>query len=132
MPKSDGTKRWCMDLRPSNAVAIRANRHYETRQRIQEARYFTRLDMQDGYHHMKIRKGNEHLTAFITEYRLYEWTVACFEFKNAPAELARYRNNKDEAEHWEHVERVLPEIDETEEKEHSLVSREISFVTIGN
>jgi transposase InsO family protein len=121
-----------MDLRPINAVTItdenKSPLQDTTRERIQGARYFTRLDMRDGYHHMRIRKGDEHLTAFITEYGLYEWTVACFGLKNAPAEFARYMSNvlkpflndfvvvyfddiiifsKDEAEHWEHVKRVL-------------------------
>ena len=67
---------------------------YRTQQeRIQGARYFTRLDMRGGYHHMRIREGEEHLTAFIIEYGLYEWMVACFGLKNAPAEFARYMNN---------------------------------------
>ena len=49
--------------------------------------------MRDGYHHLRIRKGDEKYTAFITEYGLYEWTVACFGLKNAPAEFARYMSN---------------------------------------
>ena len=139
VPKSDGTKRWCMDLRPINAVTItdenKSPLQDTTRERIQGARYFTRLDMRDGYHHMRIRKGDEHLTAFITEYGLYEWTVACFGLKNAPAEFARYMSNvlrpflndfvvvyfddiiifsKDEVEHWEHVKKVLKRLQETE------------------
>ena len=137
VPKHDGTKRWCMDLRPINAVTItdenKSPLQDTTRERIQGARYFTRLDMRDGYHHMRIRKGDEHLTAFITEYGLYEWTVACFGLKNAPAEFARYMNNvlrpflndfvvvyfddiiifsRNEAEHWEHVKKVLKKLQE--------------------
>ena len=137
VPKHDGTKRWCMDLRPINAITItdenKSPLQDTTRERIQGARYFTRLDMRDGYHHLRIRKGDEHLTAFITEYGLYEWTVACFGLKNAPAEFARYMNNvlrpflndfvvvyfddiiifsKDEEEHWEHVKRVLKRLQE--------------------
>jgi hypothetical protein len=139
VPKSDGTKRWCMDLRLINAATItdenKSPLQDTTRERIQGARYFTRLDMRDGYHHMRIRKGDEHLTAFITEYGLYEWTVACFGLKNAPAEFARYMSNvlrpflndfvvvyfddiiifsKDEAEHWEHVRKVLKRLQEAE------------------
>ena len=137
VPKHDGTKRWCMDLRPINAVTItdenKSPLQDTTRERIQGARYFTRLDMRDGYHHMRIRKGDEHLTAFITEYGLYEWTVACFGLKNAPAEFARYMNNvlrpflndfvvvyfddiiifsRNEEEHWEHVRKVLERLQE--------------------
>ena len=46
--------------------------------------------MRDGYHHLRIREGDEKHTAFITEYGLFEWTVACFGLRNAPAEFARY------------------------------------------
>ena len=137
VPKHDGSKRWCMDLRPINAVTLadenKSPLQDTTRERIQGARYFTRLDMRDGYHHMRIRKGDEHLTAFITEYGLYEWTVACFGLRNAPAEFARYMSSilrpflndfvvvyfddiiifsRGEEEHWRHVEKVLEKLQE--------------------
>jgi hypothetical protein len=138
VPKSDGTRRWCMDMRPINAITItdenKAPLQDTTRERIQGAKFFTRLDMRDGYHHLRIRKGDEYLTAFITEYGLYEWTVACFGLKNAPAEFARYMSNilreflnnfvvvyfddiiifsKDEETHWQHVRKVLRRLQET-------------------
>ena len=56
-------------------------------------RTFTRLDMKDGYHHLRIREGDEKHTAFITEYGLFEWTVACFGLRNAPAEFVRFMSN---------------------------------------
>jgi Reverse transcriptase (RNA-dependent DNA polymerase) len=126
-----------MDMRPVNAVTIpdenKSPLQETTRERIQGARYFTRLDMQDGYHHMRIREGDQHYTAFITEYGLYEWNVACFGLRNAPAEFARFMNHnlreflndyvvvyfddiiifsKDLDTHWEHVRRVLRRIRE--------------------
>jgi len=95
--KHDGSRRWCMDMRPINALTPgdenKAPLQDIVRERIQGATVFTRLDMRDGYHHLRIRKGDEKYTAFITEYGLYEWTVACFGLKNAPAEFARYMSN---------------------------------------
>ena len=64
-----------------------------TRERLREAKFFTRLDMRDGHHHLRIREGDEKHAAFITEYGLYEWTVACFGLRNAPAEFARFMNS---------------------------------------
>jgi Reverse transcriptase (RNA-dependent DNA polymerase) len=95
--KHDGSKRWCMDMRPINAITPgdenKAPLQDIARERIQGATVFTRLDLRDGYHHLRIREGDEKYTAFITEYGLYEWTVACFGLKNAPAEFARYMSN---------------------------------------
>jgi transposase InsO family protein len=135
--KHDGSKRWCMDMRPINAITPgdenKAPLQDITRERIQGAKIFTRLDMRDGYHHLRIRKGDEKYTAFITEYGLYEWTVACFGLKNAPAEFARYMSNilrqflndfvvvyfddiivysNNPEDHWRHVKQVLEKIKE--------------------
>jgi Reverse transcriptase (RNA-dependent DNA polymerase)/RNase H-like domain found in reverse transcriptase len=92
--KKDGSKRWCMDMRRVNEATItdsnQAPLQETARERLRGAKYFTRLDMRDGYHHLRIKQGDEHKTAFLTEYGLYEWKVMCFGLKNAPAEFARY------------------------------------------
>jgi len=94
--KADGSKRWCMDLRPVNKVTItdsnKSTLQDTSRERLRGAKYFTRLDMRDGYHHLRI-KGDEYKTAFLTEYGLFEWAVMCFGLKNAPAEFARYMSD---------------------------------------
>ena len=133
--KKDGKKRWCMDLRPVNMVTERDENKAPlqdiNRDRLRGAKYFTRLDMRDGYHHLRIRKGDEKYTAFITEYGLYEWVVMCFGLQNAPAEFARYMlsilrefvndfmviyfddiiiYSKTQEEHTEHVRKVLMKI----------------------
>ena len=135
--KHDGSKRWCMDMRPINALTPgdenKAPLQDIARERIQGATVFTRLDLRDGYHHLRIREGDEKYTAFITEYGLYEWTVACFGLKNAPAEFARYMSNilrefvndfvvvyfddiiiysNSLEEHWQQVRKVLEKLKE--------------------
>jgi RNase H-like domain found in reverse transcriptase/Reverse transcriptase (RNA-dependent DNA polymerase)/Integrase zinc binding domain/Chromo (CHRromatin Organisation MOdifier) domain/Integrase core domain len=135
--KADGTKRWCMDLRRLNEITIsdsnQAPLQETAREKLRGAKYFTRLDMRDGYHHIRIKTGDEHKTAFLTEYGLYEWTVMCFGLKNAPAEFARYMSDNlreylndfvvvyfddiviysdDLDEHWKQVRKVLERLRE--------------------
>ena len=135
--KGDGSKRWCMDLRMLNDVTItdanQAPLQDTAKEKLQGKRYFTKLDLRDGYHHLRIRKGDEHKTAFLTEFGLYEWKVMCFGLKNAPAEFARFMNKNlhefindfvavyfddiiifsdDLATHWQHVKKVLKRLRE--------------------
>ena len=135
--KADGTKRWRMDLRPINNITKadenKSPLQDSARERLRGAKYFTRLDMRDGYHHLRIKEGHEHLTAFLTEYGLYEWTVMCFGLRNAPAEFARYMSDslreflneivtvyfddiivfaEDLKTHWENVRKILTRIRE--------------------
>ena len=130
--KKDGSKRWCMDMRRVNEVTIsdsnQAPLQETARERLRGAKYFTKLDMRDGYHHIRIKAGDEHKTAFLTEYGLYEWKVMCFGLKNAPAEFARFMSDSlreflnefvvvyfDDIiifsdnldDHWKHVRKVL-------------------------
>lgn len=86
-----------MDMRKVNEVTVtdsnQAPLQETARERLKGAKYFTKLDMRDGYHHLRIKAGDEHKTAFLTEYGLYEWKVMCFGLKNAPAEFARFMSD---------------------------------------
>jgi hypothetical protein len=76
--KADGTKRRLNEVKitDSNQAPLQET----ARERLRGAKYFTKLDMRDGYHHLRIKEGDEHKTAFLI----------CFGLKNAPAEFARY------------------------------------------
>ena len=47
----------------------------ELRERVAGATIFTKLDLKDGYHHIRIQKGDEWKTAFRTCYGHYEYKV---------------------------------------------------------
>ena len=95
--KKDGTKRWCMDMRKLTEITTtdsnQAPLQESVKEKLRGAKYFTKIDMRDGYHHLRIKEGHEHKTAFLTEYGLYEWKVMCFGLKNAPAEFARFMSD---------------------------------------
>jgi len=89
VPKPDGSLRLCVDYRNLNKLTI-LNKYSlplmdELRDRFAGAKVFTKLDLKDGYHLVRMRKGDEHKTAFRTGYRQYEYKVLCFGLVNAPA-----------------------------------------------
>jgi len=57
----------------------------ELRDRGAAAKVFTKLDLKDGYHHDRMRNGDEHKTPFRTRYGQYEQKVMRFGLVNAPA-----------------------------------------------
>ena len=92
VPKGHGRGlQLCVDYRGLNKVTI-PNRYPlpnmdERRERIRKSRWFTRLDLKNGYHLVRIKPGNEWKTAFRCRYGLYEYTVMPFGLMNAPATI---------------------------------------------
>ena len=85
-----------MDYRQLNKLAI-LNKHHlplttELRERVAGARIFTKLDLKDGYHLRRIKKGDEWKTAFRTRYGHYEYKVMPFGLVNAPATFQAMMN----------------------------------------
>ena len=96
VPKKDGGLRLCVDYRGLNKVTVK-NRHplpliSETLDRLNGAKQFTKLDLKDAYHRMRIRKGDEWKTAFRTRYGHFEYLVMPFGLTNAPATFQAYIN----------------------------------------
>jgi hypothetical protein len=57
----------------------------ELQDRIRDAQFFTKIDLKNGYHLVRIKSGDEWKTAFRTRYGLYEFLVMPFGLCNAPA-----------------------------------------------
>ena len=96
VPKKDGGLRLYIDYRGLNKVTVK-NRHplpliSETLDRLNGAKHFTKLDLKDAYHRIRIRKGDEWKTAFRTRYGHFEYLVMPFGLTNAPATFQAYIN----------------------------------------
>jgi hypothetical protein len=87
--KPGGGLRFCVDYRGLNNITIK-NRYslpllQETLARLSTAKYFTKLDIIAAFNHIRIKDGQEWMTAFNTRYGLFETLVMPFGLSNAPA-----------------------------------------------
>ena len=95
--KADGLIRFCVDYRGLNEMTIKNRYHFplipETLARLQKARWYTKLDLRDGYYHLRIAEGEEWKTAFRTKYGHFEYQVMPFGPKNAPGSFQHFIND---------------------------------------
>jgi len=52
---------------------------------VQGAQWFTKMDIKNGFHLIRIKEGDEWKTAFRTRYGLFEFQVMPFGLTNAPS-----------------------------------------------
>ena len=133
--KKDGTLRPCIDYRGINEITVK-NRYplpliSSAFELVQGAKVFTKLDLRNAYHLVRIKAGDEWKTAFNTPSGHYEYLVMPFGLTNAPAvfqalvnDVLRDMLNKfvfvylddilifspDEATHQIHVHQVLHQL----------------------
>jgi len=79
----------CVDYRALNRITI-PNRYplplmQELQDRVRAAQWFTKMNLKNGFHLIRIREGDEWKTAFRTRYGLFEFQVMPFGLTNAPS-----------------------------------------------
>jgi len=98
VPKPNGKGlQLCVDYRALNRITI-PNRYplpliQKLQNRVQGAKWFTKLDLKNGFNLIRIREGDEWKTAFRTRYRLYEFQVMPFGLTNAPSTFQDMMNH---------------------------------------
>jgi hypothetical protein len=94
--KKDGMLRLCVDYRGLNAMTVKDRTLLpligEALDRLSHAEVYTKLDVKDAYHNLRIAKGDQWKMAFQTKYGLYEYLVMPFGLTNAPASFQRWMN----------------------------------------
>ena len=95
-PKKDGGLRLCVDYRGLNRITVKNRTPLplmtETFDRLRRAKIYTKIDLKDAYHRLRIRAGDEWKTAFCTRYGHFEYQVVPFGLANAPATFQAYIN----------------------------------------
>jgi len=95
--KPDGRLRFCIDFRKLNLLT-RKDRYPlplidETLARLNRAKVYTKLDIRQAFHRIRIHPDSEELTTFRTRYGSYKCKVLPFGLTNGPATYQRYMND---------------------------------------
>ena len=95
--KKDGTPRVVIDYRALNEVTVK-NKYPlplmdELFDRTQGARFFTSIDLRNGFHQIAIRPEDREKTAFRTRFGHFEYTVLPMGLCNAPGTFMQLMNN---------------------------------------
>ncbi|KAL0199933.1 hypothetical protein M9458_003120, partial [Cirrhinus mrigala] len=97
MGKKDGSMRPCIDYRGLNNITVKNTYPLPLMssafERSQGASVFTKLDLCNAYHLVRIRKGDEWKTAFNTPRGHFEYQVMPFGLSNAPVVFQAFVND---------------------------------------
>nr|GEU96527.1 putative reverse transcriptase domain-containing protein [Tanacetum cinerariifolium] len=87
--KKDGSFHMCIDYHELNKLTIK--NHYplpridDLFDQLQRSSVYSKIDLQSGYHQLRVREKDIPILAFRTRYSHYEFQVMPFELTNAPA-----------------------------------------------
>lgn len=95
--KKDGSLRFCVDYRGLNDLTVKnsyALPHTEELfDRLQGARYFSKIDLLSGFFQIPTSPEDRAKTAFRTQFGHFEWTVLPMGLTNAPATFQHLMNS---------------------------------------
>jgi hypothetical protein len=135
--KKDGSLRMCVDYRKLNDITVK-NRYplpliSSILDRFRKSVIFSKFDLRGAYNLLRIREGDEWLSAFRSEFGHFEYLVVPFGLANAPAVFQNMMNDifrtaidnfvvvylddilvfsKNQADHPDHVKFVLKKLRE--------------------
>jgi len=92
-----GKLRFCVDYRKLNAISKKDRYPIplidELMERLNGAKIFTKLDIRQGFHRIRMDPDSEDLTTFRTRYGAYKYRVVPFGITNGPAAFQRFVNS---------------------------------------
>jgi hypothetical protein len=95
--KPNGGLRLCIDYRKLNQLTRKdqyplplINKIFA---RLGKTKIFTKLDIRQAFHRIRVDPASEELTSFRTRYGSYKYKVLSFGLTNGPATYQRYMNN---------------------------------------
>ncbi|GBM27035.1 Retrovirus-related Pol polyprotein from transposon 297 [Araneus ventricosus] len=94
--KKDGNLRLCMDYRKLNAKTVKDRYPLplidEVLNQLHSGKFFSTIDLKNGFFHVKMEEGSKKLTSFVTHDGQYEFNKVPFGLCNSPSIFQRFIN----------------------------------------